>query len=75
MEDIGRRYGLTCDGARYRVKRIEKALKDGVLDKKLRASREVVAVYKLSPRYDPIQIAEERLPVRSISGARFSPLY
>lgn len=75
LEDIGARYGLTYDGARYRIKRMEKLFKSGKLNETLRKAQEVVDAYSFSPAQKPIQPVEERLPVRSISGARFSPLY
>lgn len=75
LEDIGKRYGLTSDGARYRVRRIEKAFKDGTLNEKIRKAKEVVDAYSFKPEQVTIRIVDERLPVRCISGARFSPLY
>lgn len=75
LEDIGKRYGLSSDGARYRVRRIEKAFKDGTLNEKLRKAKEVVDAYSYEPVRTPVVVVEERLPVRTISGARFSPLY
>lgn len=75
LEDIGKRYGLSSDGARYRVRRIEKAFKDGTLNEKIRKAKEVVEAYSFRPEPVTVRIVEERLPVRCISGARFSPLY
>lgn len=75
LEDIGARYGLTYEGARYRIKRIEKLFKNGTLNESLRKAQEVIDAYSFSSGAVPVQYVEERLPVRSISGARFSPLY
>lgn len=75
LEDIGARYGLTYEGARYRIKRMQKLFKNGKLNETVRKAQEVVDAYSFSPSTVPVRHVEERLPVRTISGARFSPLY
>lgn len=75
LEDIGIRYGLSTEGARSRVRKIEDAYKDGTLNEKIRKAKETVGVHDFEPGPVPVRIVEEHLPVRSISGARFSPLY
>lgn len=73
--DIGIKYGLSYEGARCRIRRVESAFKNGTLNEKLRKAKEVIAAYSYEPVRTPVAVVEERLPVRSISGARFSPLY
>ena len=75
LEDIGARYGLTYEGARLRIKRMEKLFKNGKLNETLRKAQEVIDAYSFTPATEPVRHVEERLPVRAISGARFSPLY
>lgn len=77
LEDIGQRYGLTADGARYRIRMIEACIADGTLDEKLRKAKMILWSYHVPER--PVDLVDvvssEKLPVRCISGARFSPLY
>lgn len=75
FEDLGKRYGLSSEGARSRVRKIEKAYKDGTLNEKLRKAKITLELCGFKPEPVSVQIVNEHLPVRSISGARFSPLY
>ena len=75
LEDIGKKYGLSSEGARSRVRKIEESYRDGTLNEKIRKAKETVGVHDSEPEPVLVQIVEEHLPVRTISGARFSPLY
>lgn len=76
LEDIGERFGVSSDAVRKRCQNVERLLANGTLGDKVREAKKVLMTYAVPEcivRVEPP--APERLPVRSISGARFSPLY
>jgi len=75
LEEIGKRYGLSSEGARSRIRKIEESYRDGTLNEKIRKAKETLGMHDSEPEPVLVHIVKEHLPVRSISGARFSPLY
>lgn len=65
-------YRLSKQGAIYRYEKMVEYINDGSLKDRLKEANEILAAANLTTQE---WIVSEKLPVRSVSGVRFSPLY
>lgn len=70
--EIGSLYGIHDDTVRYRLKKVEEYISNRTLDSRLREARNILDDFKT---INAPKKKEEKLPVRCVSGCRFSPLH